>query len=221
MLIREADAVARLMVEFETLTAKKGGSILNVGSQTSKFRKLDQPWVGRLFSKLETCGHTVVHLDIHAGDGVDIVVDVLDTAQFELVVGDHDVVFVSNLLEHLNDYIKFARFLSDVLVPDQLLLLSGPKRFPHHPDPIDNNFRPDLEDLIHLLEPRLELIKHAEVREFFYLRSKLRKGKLHVIVFGLAYSLVRFVVSRDQSRLVGWWIPATAFVSLWRPRGAA
>jgi hypothetical protein len=221
LLVREADAVASMLIEFETFRARGGASILNVGSQTSEFRKWDQPWVGSLFSKLESSGHKVTHLDINSGDGIDLTIDVLDHAQFELAVRDHDVVFVSNLLEHLNDHVKFAGSLSNVLSPDQLLLLSGPKLFPYHPDPIDNNFRPELKDLINLFEPRLELVNYLEVKEFFYAKSNFMKGKLHLTLFGLALSIVRFVVTRDASGLLGWWKPVTTFVSLWRTRGSA
>lgn len=123
--------------------------LLDLGSSSGDFRKDLQPWVGEaLYAPLLGRGVRIVHQDLQANPGVDIVGDLTDPAFIEELAGrSFRAVLCANLLEHVRDPAAVARSLVKVVPPGGHLFVSCPFRFPYHPDPIDTRFRPDVETL--------------------------------------------------------------------------
>jgi hypothetical protein len=122
--------------------------LLNVGSQSDEFRTRTQPWIQReVFGPLERRGR-VIHLDLEAGKGVDIAGDLLDPRVIAAVQerGVRSVI-CANVLEHVPDAERFAGVLASIVPHGGHLLVTGPRAFPHHPDPIDTMFRPTPAEL--------------------------------------------------------------------------
>lgn len=140
------------------MAAERLSPMLNVGSQTLHFRRFVQPWIERyIFEPLQQRGVKVVHTDIRAGAGVDIVGDLMDAEFIErLRLYRFQSVFCSNLLEHVPQPKLLAERLVSILPLGGLLFVSCPRAFPYHPDPIDTGLRPDVEQLANLFpETRL------------------------------------------------------------------
>jgi len=123
--------------------------LLNLGSSTDHFRRVEQPWVHeRLFAPLERRGARVVHADLKMQPGVDIVGDLLDPGgRDELRAVGARSILCSNMLEHVADRDVAIAAIRDLWPPGGHLLVTVPSAFPYHPDPIDTRYRPTPDEL--------------------------------------------------------------------------
>lgn len=117
--------------------------ILNVGSHTERFRTTEQPWIDRhVFAPLRQRGE-VIHTDLRAADGVDIVGDLTDRDFRDHLRGlGARSLLCCNLLEHVPDRPTIAAALQDLVAPGGHAVVSVPYRFPYHADPVDTMYRP-------------------------------------------------------------------------------
>jgi hypothetical protein len=131
------------------LAAEELSPLLDVASSTERFRTRYQPYIDReIFAPLRAAGAEIVHIDRTAGDGVDLVGD-LDDPSFmsRLRQSAPRSALVANLLEHVHEPAATAAAIVDVLPVGGYVFVSGPHRYPYHPDPIDNGLRPTVEQL--------------------------------------------------------------------------
>jgi hypothetical protein len=132
--------------------------VINVGSHTERFRTKEQPWIDRyVFAPLRERGE-VIHTDLRAAEGVDVVGDLTDVAFRDHLreLGARSLL-CCNLLEHVPDRATIATALEDLVAPGGFAVLSVPFRFPYHADPIDTMYRPTPSDLASLF-PRLRTV---------------------------------------------------------------
>jgi hypothetical protein len=143
MLVGEAKAIGDILLR--EVFNKKRSVILNIGSSTKYFRESSQPWIERyIFGPLRLLSCQVVNIDIKLDEGVDFVADI--TKEFDLTklnAFNADIIMASNLLEHVEDLRSTCANIAHLLGPETILILTGPVKFPFHPDPIDNGWRPD------------------------------------------------------------------------------
>jgi hypothetical protein len=128
--------------------------LLNVGSSTHAFRTVDQPHIDELvFASLRARNGRVIHLDVKAAPGVDVVGDLMDAA-FRRQVAAMQVrsAIVSNLLEHVTDRAALAELVLNLLPPGGWIFVTGPRDYPYHEDPIDTMYRPTVEEAAGLFE---------------------------------------------------------------------
>jgi hypothetical protein len=133
----------------ERLRDVEPSRVLNIGSSDLDFRTRTQPWIDELvFRPLRDRGLTVFHQDLVAGPGVDLAGDLHDPGvRAALRALDPRCIICSNVLEHVIDREAFASILMELLPPGGRLLVTVPRAFPYHPDPIDTLFRPALDEL--------------------------------------------------------------------------
>jgi hypothetical protein len=136
------------------------GLTLNLGSSTSEFIAQRQPYITtNVLQKLTKLG-SVVNVDIKNEVGVDLVLDFLNPSDLkQLIALNANVTLVSNLLEHIPDPEAGIRSLTKLVQKGNYLILTGPKQYPYHPDPIDNRFRPGKKQITKLLGKEFEIIK--------------------------------------------------------------
>jgi SAM-dependent methyltransferase len=212
MLRNEALAIEAIMPKMTFMSS--GPRIANLGSQTLEFRRDHQPHVGYLFDAIQEAGLKVTHCDIQGGAGIDLQLDLMEPGSLLQHIHRFDIVMICNLLEHLDEPSLFIENLKLSMAHGTILLVSGPRDFPHHPDPIDNGFRPDLDELRALLSG-FDLIHHEEVSENFFLESTiLKRGAMVGYSLQLAMRALS-VFPQFRNRGIGWFRPAKAFVSLW------
>ena len=118
--------------------------LLNVGSSTAEFRETAQPWTERnIFTPLSERGVEIVHLDARAGAGIDIRADLLDEADFARIgFGRYRALLCCNILEHVRDPGEFARRCVELVAPGGVIVVTVPRSYPRHGDPIDTLYRP-------------------------------------------------------------------------------
>jgi SAM-dependent methyltransferase len=131
--------------------------LLNVGSSTSQFREVTQPWTERrLFAPLKQRGIEVIHLDAREGPGIDISADILNPADLpKIKASGAKSILCCNILEHVRDPAALAQICLDVVGPGGYVFVTVPYSYPHHRDPIDTMFRPAPEVLAELFRPAL------------------------------------------------------------------
>jgi hypothetical protein len=138
--------------------------MLNVGSSTRHFREVRQPWMeASIFAPLRKRGVVVTHLDMKAGDGIDLSGDLMDARFMEaLDARRFRSILCSNVLEHVTDRAALCQQLRELVKPGSYLVVTVPRSFPYHPDPIDTRFRPDLKQLAALF-PGMEVVAGEEI----------------------------------------------------------
>jgi SAM-dependent methyltransferase len=187
----EARTIARWLSE---LRLPEGAVCLNVGSSTGKFRDEVQPHIGReLFAPLLQSGIRVVHCDMKEADGVDEIGDVLDPAfRAKLRAYNARVMICSNLLEHLEDPYAFAAACGELVAPGGYGIVSVPRDYPYHPDPIDTLLRPSPKELAAML-PDWELQRGEVLVSGTYLDDLRASGRpMHVLTRQLVRAVLPF-----------------------------
>ena len=123
--------------------------LLNIGSGTRAFRESAQPWIDRhLLAPLRERGIEIVHLDARPGDGIDLQADLLRDDDFARVAGArrYAALLCCNVLEHVPNPGAFARRCAMLVRPGGLIVVTVPRSYPHHADPIDTLYRPTPEE---------------------------------------------------------------------------
>lgn len=123
--------------------------MLNVGSSTREFRAVRQPWIENdIFRPMEERGSKIVHQDLKDAEGVDIVGDIAaPLVRQRLSEYRFKSVFCSNILEHVEDRASVCDAILALVPEGGYVFVSCPYSYPHHADPIDTMFRPDVDDL--------------------------------------------------------------------------
>jgi hypothetical protein len=139
--------------------------ICNLGSATLHFRTIDQPYIdSELFAPARALGHEIVHVDMKAAPGVDVVGDISDyDFVTKLRQRNFKSVMCCNILEHVVDRQQFSDIIMSFIEPGGYIVASVPNDFPYHEDPIDTMFRPDINDVAKLF-PGTDIVSAKIVR---------------------------------------------------------
>lgn len=194
MLKKEAEWIA---AELGRLDDASLFPLVNLGSSTARVREVEQPFVDEIvFAPLRRRGGAIHHVDAKAAEGVDLALDFsLDSAWERLAALGPRAILCSNVFEHVPDRPLLARRLTHLLRPAAHVLVTVPRAFPHHPDPIDTGFRPGVPELAALF-PDLRLLRAAEIdcgRIWQLLSGQERRLARKAI--SLLYHRLRHVVS--------------------------
>ncbi|MDI6779690.1 MAG: hypothetical protein QME25_05800 [Bacteroidota bacterium] len=91
--------------------------MLNIGSSTEEFRKIDQPWIDEhITAPAKKNNFKIINADIKKEEGVDIV------------------------LEHMTNREQFCDSILSATPPGGYIFVSCPYKYPYHPDPIDTKY---------------------------------------------------------------------------------
>lgn len=150
--------------------------ILDIGSQTLAFRTQDKPYIHNdLFAPLIERGIKIIYSDLKQGDGIDLSANLLEEDGFqEIKATAPRTIFCNNVLEHVTDPAAFAQRCFDLLPPGGRLVITVPRSYPHHRDPIDTMFRPTPDEICALIEVPHERLA-ADIIETGSYRDVLKK----------------------------------------------
>ena len=135
------------------------GTVLDVGSSNMEFRTVIQPHIHEFIHKpLIDCGYKLRFLDIKSDEGIDIKVDLSSSDLPEGIFNEtYDLVICCNILEHVKDRDLFIRNLLRFTRRGTMLMLTVPRLYPKHNDPIDTLYRPSIDELADLIQKYVEL----------------------------------------------------------------
>ncbi|MFZ5478038.1 MAG: methyltransferase type 11 [Myxococcota bacterium] len=182
--------------------------LVNLGSSTGEFRTRHQPWIhAALFADARG---PVVHVDLKDADGVDVAGDLADERVLAAVRARAPrSALCCNLLEHVpaGEREAYCARVAGLVAPDGFLVVSVPRAFPYHPDPVDTGLRPSVDEVAAMFAGfRVRAGEEVEAgRLWGMLRGNLRR--LVTKSAGVATGQVR-----DAGRLRDWLVPWA-----WRP----
>lgn len=143
--------------------AEQLSPLLSIGSGSAASRAR-QPWIDQLvFAPLARRGVEVLHHEHEPAPGVDVAGDLRDPAFVETLrdLGARSVL-CANVLEHVEDPRALTAAMGDLVASGGYVVVSVPRRYPYHPDPIDTMLRPSVEELAAMF-PALRLVAGEEV----------------------------------------------------------
>ena len=124
---------------------RAGMTLLNMGSSTERFRRLDQPFIDHeIIQPLLQRGVRIVHVDARRDEGVDVVCNLADPATEPEAVGlePAHAILASNLLEHvLNRDLVLERIMR-LTRPGGVVVVTVPNLYRFHAGSIDTMYRP-------------------------------------------------------------------------------
>ena len=143
--------------------------LVNIGSSTAEFREVRQPHIERqIFAPLRARGVDVIHTDLKPDAGVDIAGDLADPEiQARLRARRPRAALTSNLLEHVTAPAELAHAIGALVEPGGVLVVTVPRSYPYHADPIDTGFRPAPDELAALF-PGFALVRGEVVADSTY-----------------------------------------------------
>jgi SAM-dependent methyltransferase len=106
----------------------------------------------------------------------------------------------NNMLEHVVDIDAVCAALGQICPPNGLLFISVPNSYPFHPDPIDNGFRPSVDELTRILHEAGFDLRTGSVVECGSYVNKV-KAKPMLLVRDV-YLLVVGTVIREKLRML-------------------
>ena len=175
MRTEEAQWIGEVLSEFTEISISP---VLEIGSSTAKFREVIQPHIDKFIHRpMKQRGVEVVHADLKDAPGVDISGDLYDPlVQKDLIAVNAGCLLCCNLLEHVGDRDGFARLCDSLVRPGGILIVSVPRSYPHHLDPIDTGFRPLPEEIARLF-PKYRLLRADVVASVTYWDDLLSTGR--------------------------------------------
>ena len=149
MLINEAKWIGE---RINHLPIIKNGIVLNFGSQTLKYNKENKHVIDFVINPLkQVC--LLKNLDLHKGPEIDYSGNILNDTFFnQLASIQFEGVLLCNVLEHVTNIKGIAQKVGKLIKPGGFLLFTGPYKYPVHYDPIDNGFRPKVQDVMSLFK---------------------------------------------------------------------
>jgi SAM-dependent methyltransferase len=172
MLINEAIWIGNVL---SGLPADVISPCLNLGSSTKEFRTAIQPYIEEyIIGPNEARGIRFIHADIKEAPGVDMAGDIYDPIfQQSLAARSAGGILCCNMFEHVRDRRKLADICVELVRPAGYIIVTVPRSFPYHPDPIDTYFRPNPADIVSLFRG-CEIIRSDLILEQTYWNDLLK-----------------------------------------------
>lgn len=126
--------------------------LINFGSSTEAYTERVSHIAQYVIEPLHKYNVKVSNLDIKKASGVDIVGDLNDKSFLkQLQQHNFNSVLCANLLEHILFPEEVLKTLEIMTKPGGYIILTVPRIYPYHADPIDTKYRPAIEELVALL----------------------------------------------------------------------
>lgn len=140
MLIRESQWLKSVIL---SLDIKAGSNVLNFGSCNSAYTKMRPQIEMNIYNPTIAKNLVLLNFDLFPGEGIDIHGDILnDIVHSKLSSYNFSMIYLFNVLEHVEDIKSICDKIEQILQPGGYLLITVPYSFPPHDEPIDNGFRP-------------------------------------------------------------------------------
>jgi hypothetical protein len=153
MRLEEAQHIQYIIDKY-TGNNTKSEVLLNLGSSTGRFRKIQQPHIDRyVFQPLDKSIYQTIHFDLKSEDGIDLSGNIFDVeVQHTLKKTKPTIIMCCNLLEHLEEDLRnnIQNIFDFLLEKGGMLLITVPYSYPLHLDPIDTYYRPSPEQISEL-----------------------------------------------------------------------
>jgi len=138
--------------------------LIELGASTEAFLETHPHVENDLLGPLVRRGVRIVKTDLLPGPHIDIAGDIYDSAvQATLKAVGAKCVLCCNIFEHVADRDTFARVCDEILSPGGTIIVSVPKSYPLHMDPIDTYYRPTPAEIARLFPGYVVLASESVV----------------------------------------------------------
>jgi SAM-dependent methyltransferase len=203
MLTNEAKSIGEFL---SALPLSIASPCLNLGSSTEYFRKIEQPCIEKyIVAPGEARGRRFIHADIKEAPGVDMAGDIYNP-EFEakLAASAPSSVLCCNMFEHVLDRPKLADICRTLVRPGGYIIVSVPRSFPYHIDPIDTYFRPTPAEIADLFSD-CDIVMADIVSDRTYWQElsvlDMRQRLMTLLKVGIHFFLPFYKWERWKSRL--------------------
>lgn len=125
--------------------------LIELGASTAEFLETHPHVESDVLSPLSERGVRIIKTDLQPGPHIDVAGDIYDPAvQAKLEGVGAKCVLCCNIFEHVADRDTFARVCDEILAPGGTIIVSVPKSYPLHMDPIDTYYRPTPTEIARL-----------------------------------------------------------------------
>jgi hypothetical protein len=188
-----------LMATMALVPVERISPLVNIGSSDEYFRTVTQPHVGAIFKMLEERGVRVIHTDLDAGKGIDVVGDLYDDAVITRLRAENPRALVcTHVFEHVEDREALRDGLMSILNSGDLFFITVPMSYHEHHAPIDTMYRPCPDELAWLFAEHRVLTK-AEIPGGTYW-SWIRKRPFTLITRHVVRFFIPFLGWRKWKR---------------------
>ena len=164
MLINEAKWIGQ---QISGLPLSKKDIVLNFGSQTKNYINKNIHIIEHVLKPLsQKC--QLKNLDLRSGHGIDYSGNILEDDFFNnLLSVQFAGILLCNVIEHVTNIEKFSSRVGQLVKRGGFLIFTGPYKYPLHYDPIDNGFRPEINEVMHLFKS-FKVINAEKITDFTY-----------------------------------------------------
>ena len=189
-----------------SLTLKSESIVLNFGSQNEKYNLENKYLLDYVINPIKKICH-LRNLDLQTGANIHYSGNLYEDSFFnELKKVQFDCVLLCNVLEHVTDINELSNRIAQLIKPEGYIIFSGPYKYPLHFDPIDNGFRPEIDE-INKLFPDFEYIKGEIVKDHTY--SYYLFSNIKVLAFTFFRVITPFYKYKKWKQVVipklKWW----------------
>jgi SAM-dependent methyltransferase len=126
--------------------------VLNFGSQNQKYNRENKYLMDYVINPIrKKC--LLRNLDLQSGVGIDYSGNLYEDVFFnKMKLIQFDCVLLCNVLEHIDNIEVLTSRVIDLIKPGGFIVFTGPNQYPVHYDPIDNGFRPEIEQILSLFK---------------------------------------------------------------------
>jgi len=155
---------------------------VNLGAGEVRQHALKKPWLDQfIYHPLKTRGIDIIHVDFAKYDEIDLVLDLTNTSsQYALKsISGRKCFLLCNVIEHIPEHLRKQTIgnLLEAMEPEDHLVVSVPKHYPYHADPIDSLYRPSARDLSAMLPINISLMKEVAAGNFYREIKTMPLGK--------------------------------------------
>lgn len=156
----------------------EGTEVINIGSSDENFLRT-QPYISEnVMAPLKDRGCRITDLDIRVTGPDGYSADISEKGLTGRVAKRFGLVLCTSLLEHVADRESALDNIAALPGAGGYLLLTVPRKYPFHPDPLDTMYRPSPEELIKELTRRrdfsVEAAEELDIRHprHYYFESR-------------------------------------------------
>lgn len=158
------------------LALPAGSEVLNIGSSDEEFLSTQPHIEANVIAPLRRRGCRIANLDIRPAKPGDYSADITEQGLPEKITRRFRLVLCTSLLEHVSDRKAALDNICSLAGSGGYILLTVPRRYPRHPDPIDTMYRPDAAELAgEILKRRaaeavaVETLEIRDPRHYYFL----------------------------------------------------
>jgi len=195
--------------KIKTITETKSFPILNIGSSTKEYRTVKQSFIQKnIFDLIPDETRNVVHLDMKAAEGVDLVGNLHDQAFLE-EIKQYKVktILLNNVLMYLEDKERQAlcHSLDEILEKNGYIIVTNSHVFPPAHDPVESYYRASPENIHQELFPNYKLLD-TEITSTYYTYAKYLKANPKVLPVKIARFFLPFYKYKEWKFMLNYYI---------------